>query len=351
MATSPGKLAVRAFGRTGLSVSALGLGAGEIGDAALDEHEVEALLRAAVDCGITLIDTARSYGLSEARIGRFLAPVRDQVVLSTKVGYGVAGVPDWTGECVRLGIDQALERLATDRIDIVHLHSCPTDVLERGDVVTALHDARRAGKLRSAAYSGDNEALAWAVASGQFDSLQLSFNVCDQRAATVIERAHAAGLGVIAKRPLANAPWRFADRPVGHEAELYWMRWRALESSPTGADPRHAGEAVGVPTPRDFAPLITPTGADPRPAGEAVGVPIPRDFAPLIAPGELAWDELAVRFAAHCPGVSSAIVGTRQIPHLCHNTELVARGPLPAALDATVRARFEAVGADWPGRI
>lgn len=311
MAMSPGKLAVRAFGRTGLSVSALGLGAGEIGDAALDEHEVEALLRAAVDCGITLIDTARSYGLSEARIGRFLAPVRDQVVLSTKVGYGVAGVPDWTGECVRLGIDQALERLATDRIDIVHLHSCPTDVLERGDVVTALHDARRAGKLRSAAYSGDNEALAWAVASGQFDSLQLSFNVCDQRAATVIERAHAAGLGVIAKRPLANAPWRFADRPVGHEAELYWMRWRALESSPTGA----------TPTPRDFAP------------------------------GELAWDELAVRFAAHCPGVSSAIVGTRQIPHLCHNTELVARGPLPAALDATVRARFEAVGADWPGRI
>jgi aryl-alcohol dehydrogenase-like predicted oxidoreductase len=325
MATSPGKLAVRAFGRTGLSVSALGLGAGEIGDAALDEHEVEALLRAAVDCGITLIDTARSYGLSEARIGRFLAPVRDQVVLSTKVGYGVAGVPDWTGECVRLGIDQALERLATDRIDIVHLHSCPTDVLERGDVVTALHDARRAGKLRSAAYSGDNEALAWAVASGQFDSLQLSFNVCDQRAAAVIERAHAAGLGVIAKRPLANAPWRFADRPVGHEAELYWMRWRALESSPTGADPRPAGEAVGVPTPRDFAPLI--------------------------APGELAWDELAVRFAAHCPGVSSAIVGTRQIPHLCHNTELVARGPLPAALDATVRARFEAVGAEWPGRI
>ena len=299
MATAPGKLSVRAFGRTGLSVSSLGLGAGEIGGAALEERDVEALLRTAVDCGITLIDTARSYGLSEERIGRFMAPVRDAVVLSTKVGYGVEGVADWTGECVRLGIDQALVRLATDRIDIVHLHSCPTDVLERGDVITALHDARRAGKIRCAAYSGDNEALAWAAASGQFDSLQLSWNLCDQHAAAVIERACEAGLGVIAKRPLANAPWRFDHRPAGHEAELYWDRWRALE----------------------------------------------------IDPGTLPWDELAARFAAHDAGVSSAIIGTSQIPHLCHNAELVARGALPEAVVAAVRARFLAIGTTWPARI
>ncbi|HEX2689575.1 MAG TPA: aldo/keto reductase, partial [Kofleriaceae bacterium] len=83
------QLAVRPFGRTGLRVPALGLGAGEIGAAELDEREVEALLRTAVELGVTLIDTARSYGLSEERIGRYLGPVRDQVVLSTKVGYGV----------------------------------------------------------------------------------------------------------------------------------------------------------------------------------------------------------------------------------------------------------------------
>lgn len=293
------QLAVRPFGRSGLSVSALGLGAGEIGAATLDEQDVETLLRTAVDCGVTLIDTARSYGLSEERIGRFLAPVRDQVVLSTKVGYGVDGVPDWTGECVRLGIDRALGKLATDRIDIVHLHSCPIDVLERGDVVAALLEAKRAGKIRCAAYSGDNAPLAFAAASGQFDSLQLSWSLCDQHAAAVIERAHQAGLGVIAKRPLANAPWRFDDRPVGHEAEPYWVRWREL-----GLDR-----------------------------------------------GELPWDELAARFAAHYPGVSSAIVGTRQITHLCHNAEIVARGALPEAMVAAVRARFEAVGAGWPARI
>jgi aryl-alcohol dehydrogenase-like predicted oxidoreductase len=313
--TAPGKLSMRAFGRTGLSVSALGLGAGEIGGATLDERDVEALLRTAVDCGVTLIDTARSYGLSEERIGRFMAPVRDAVVMSTKVGYGVDGVADWTGECVRLGIDQALGRLATDRIDIVHLHSCPIEVMARGDVVTALHDAKRAGKIRCAAYSGDNEALAWAVASGQFDSVQLSWNLCDQHAAAVIVRAREAGLGVIAKRPLANAPWRFADRPEGREAELYWVRWREL-----GFDARSGF-----------------VGGD----GFAGGAgSLPRAF-----------DELAVRFAAHFAGVSSAIVGTQQIPHLCHNAELVARGALPEPLVAAVRDRFQTIGAAWPARI
>ncbi|HET7503799.1 MAG TPA: aldo/keto reductase [Kofleriaceae bacterium] len=290
------------MGRTGLSVSPLGLGAGELGHSALPDREVEALLRGAVDLGVTLIDTARSYGLSEQRIGQFLAPVRDRVVLSTKVGYGIEGVPDWTGECVRRGVDRALGLLATDRIDIVHLHSCPVDVLARGEVIAALHEARRAGKLRCAAYSGDNEALAWAADSGEFDSLQLSWSVCDQRNAEVIERAERAGLGVIAKRPLANAPWRFTARPVGHEAELYWERWTELALE----------------------------------LGEL---------------GELAPDELAARYSAHHPGVASAIVGTTLLARVRHNAELVARGPLPEAVVAAVRARFAAVGSGWPARI
>src|ERR1700712_4330280 len=105
-------LVARAFGRSGpaaqLQVSPLGLGAGELGAAGLDDREVEQLLRTAVELGVTLIDTARSYGLSEERIGRHLRPVRDQIVLSTKVGYGVDGVPDWTAECIRRGVERAL---------------------------------------------------------------------------------------------------------------------------------------------------------------------------------------------------------------------------------------------------
>lgn len=287
----------RPFGRTGLAVSPLGLGAGELGS--IDERAAEALVRTAIELGVTLIDSARSYGASEERVGRYVAAVRDQVVLSTKVGYGVDGVRDWTGECVRRGVDQALARMATDRIEIVHLHSCPIEILERGDVIAALHEARAQGKIRCAAYSGDNEALAWAAASGQFDALQPSWNLCDQRAAGVIAAAAAAGLGVIAKRPLANAPWRFADRPVGQEAEAYWERWQALEI------PLHG----------------------------------------------MAADELAARFAAHYPGVASAIAGTRQVAHLRHNAALVARGPLAPATIEAIRARYLAVGAAWPSKI
>lgn len=297
-------LAPRAFGSTGLLVSPLGLGAGELGDDALDDRAAENLLRAALELGMNLIDTARSYGRSEERIGRFAAPVRDQLVLSTKVGYGIDGVPDWTGECVRLGVDRALGLLATDRIDIVHLHSCPVDVLARGEVIEALHDAKRAGKLRCVAYSGDNDALAWAADSGHFDSLQLSWSICDQHAAPVIARASAAGLGLIAKRPLANAPWRFDERPVGHEAELYWERWQKLD-------------------------LAHVDGAR----------------------SELPWDELAARFAAHAPGIGAAIAGTRSIEHLRHNASLVVRGALPLTQVVAIRGRFDAVGAGWPSRI
>lgn len=87
----------RPLGRTGLEVSAIGLGCGPLGAPGLTERDAEALVDAALALGITLFDTAPSYGPSEERLGRTLERHRDRVVLSTKVGYGVDGVPDWTG--------------------------------------------------------------------------------------------------------------------------------------------------------------------------------------------------------------------------------------------------------------
>lgn len=291
---------VRPFGNTGLDVPALGFGAGHIGDLALDEHATGELLNAALDAGITLMDTARGYGASEERIGRHLAHRRDEFVLSTKVGYGIPGFDDWTGPCIAAGIDTALGLLRTDRIDIAHLHTCPLDVLERGDVIDALDAAVAAGKVRVAAYSGDNAELEWAVASGRFGSVQTSVNLFDQR---VIDRglaeARSRGLGVIAKRPVANAPWRFGERPVGDYCEPYWERMQAMQFDPAG----------------------------------------------------LEWQELALRFAAFQPGVGTVIVGTRSVGHLRRNAELVEKGPLPDETVGAIRASFAAADDGWTGQV
>src|SRR5690606_18233126 len=121
------------------------------------------------------------------RIGALLRRRRrEDIVLSTKIGYGVPDVPDWTPECIRQGVDGARARLGVDVIDIVHLHSCPREVLESSGVIDALDEAVRAGKVRAAAYSGDNEAAVYAVTCGRFGSVQASLNLCDQRSAETI---------------------------------------------------------------------------------------------------------------------------------------------------------------------
>lgn len=276
----------------------MGLGGGQVGAAKLPELAAGRLLNQALDLGLNLVDTARGYGQSEARIARHLGHRRQEVVLSTKVGYGVAGVDDWTADAVRLGVDEALQTLQTDWIDIVHLHSCSLEVLKRGEVITALEEAQQAGKLRVAAYSGENEALDFAVTSGRFQSVQTSINLADQRnLKSALPQIQARGLGVIAKRPVANAPWRFVTRPYGHYAEEYWYRWQAMRLNPRGLD----------------------------------------------------WQELALRFVAFLPGVHTCIVGTANADHLLQNARLLERGPLPADQVDEIRRAFQAHDDDWMG--
>ena len=290
---------LRAYGNTGLRVSVLGLGAGRIGDARLDEAHVAQLLNAVLDAGITLIDTARSYGLSEERIGRHLAHRRDEFVLSTKVGYGIDGVPDWTPDCIIAGVERALRLMQTDRLDIVHFHSCPVETLQRGDVIDALDECVRAGKVRVPAYSGENEALEWALASGRFAGLMCSVNVFDQRAMDrVVGPAGQRGIGFIAKRPIGNEPWLHAERPTGQYCEEYWLRMKAMNL--------------------DF-------GAE--------------------------WPDVALRFTAFADGVTSCIVGSKDLGHIRANVATIARGPLPADVVAGIRRAFANHDGDWVGQV
>ena len=280
--------------------SQLGLGAGQLGSDALTDIEAERLVLGALDAGVTRIDTARSYGRSEARLGQILRGRRAQVALVTKVGYGVSGVADWTYQAVAQGVDEALRTLNTDYLDAVLLHSCSEETLAQHECTQALLDAKAAGKLRCVGYSGENAALQRAVHSGCFDVLECSVSVCDQRVLhDVLPQASARGLAVFAKRPLANAPWRFAACPRGDYAEEYWWRWTTMDLSGQG--------------------LLA-------------------DLSPAVA---------ALRFAAFAAGVSSVLVGTTRLSHLLMARDAIAQGPLPSWQVAALRARFAACDPGW----
>jgi aryl-alcohol dehydrogenase-like predicted oxidoreductase len=290
----------RAFGNSGLQVSELGFGAMHLNDERVTEDEAGRLLNAVLDLGVNLIDTARGYGLSEERIGRHLAHRRQDFVLSTKVGYGIPGVPDWTYDCIVQGVNAALQRMRTDVLDIVHLHSCPLPVLQQGDVIRALQDCQQAGKLRVVAYSGDNTELDWCIASGQFGAVQTSISVCDQQSvAWRLPRMQSQGMGVIAKRPIAGAVWKQAQRPDGYAEGIYWDRWKAMGIDPQGLD----------------------------------------------------WTGLALRFVAFLPGISSCIVGTGKLDNFKANLQALSRGPLELPLQQQIRQAFDQHGAQWGGLI
>ena len=290
----------RNFGNTSLQVSALGFGAMHINDGRVSEAEAGRLLNLVLDRGVTLLDTARGYGLSEQRIGRHLAHRRGEFVLSTKLGYGVEGQEDWTYGCIRSGVEDALQRLRTDVLDIAHLHSCPLEILRRGEVIQALEDCRCAGKVRVVAYSGDNAELDFAIEDGRFGAIQTSISICDQVSIPGRLPAMALrGLGVIAKRPVAGSVWSSATKPEAHAEGIYWNRWHSLALPDFGLD----------------------------------------------------RNELALRFCAFLPGVASCIVGTGKPENLARNLAALAKGPLPQEHTAAIRAAFDRLGGDWPSLI
>jgi aryl-alcohol dehydrogenase-like predicted oxidoreductase len=291
----------RTFGQTGLAVPILGFGAMQAGDPQLSDGDAARLLNHALDIGLTLIDTARAYGLSEERIGRHLAHRRDEYVLSTKVGYGIAGHPDWTYDCIVAGVDAARDRLRTDVIDVVHLHSCGSELLEDGAVASALERCASDGKLRVAAYSGDGPALRYAIASGAFGSVQASVNLCDQQALRPLAEAGACGLGTIAKRPLAGQPWRQREPSADAVHAEYASRFAALQ------------------------PELGFVADD--------------------------WEALALRFVAYEPGVDCVIVGGTNPRHLESNLAAVLSGPLDPSRRAAVRDAFRRIGPHWPGLV
>ncbi len=289
----------RRLGKSSIEVSVLGFGAGQIGDIAIEDCKVENILNSVLDNGINLIDTARGYYSSEERIGKFISHRRDEFILSTKVGYGIEGFQDWSYEIIEAGINEALRILKTDYIDIVFLHSCPSDVIINNGLMDAMDKAVESGKIKIAGYSGENEDLKFAIDTNRFGCIQTSINLFDQRGINnLLPAAIDNNIGIIGKRTLANAPWRFTDQPSGEYCENYWHRMREMNLK-----------------------------------------------------FDLPWDEVALRFALYSSGATSSLIGTTNQKHLEQNINLADKGALPDDIVDEIRKSFLANDKDWFGQV
>ncbi|MBS1998052.1 MAG: aldo/keto reductase [Cyanobacteria bacterium SZAS LIN-2] len=295
----------RVLGKTGMNVSVLGFGAAEIGYEGADQPDIDKLVNSALDQGLNAIDTAECYVDSEEKLGRAAAKRRKEFFLFTKVGHaGNFFTPAWSAAEISASIDRSLKNLQTDYVDLVQLHSCDSDVLKKGEAIEALQKAKQAGKTRFIGYSGDGQDALTAIDMDVFDTLQTSVSIFDQQCIDVLlPRAKEKNIGVIAKRPIGNAVWRFKTKPGNEYVQEYWRRAHELAY--------------------DFVD------------GDEAGV-----------------SEKALRFTLSQPGVCTMIVGTTRPGRWQENAKLIAAGPLPDSEIKAIRARWAQVAsADWVGQV
>jgi aryl-alcohol dehydrogenase-like predicted oxidoreductase len=291
----------RTLGKTGMDVTVLGFGGAEIGYRGVPLLIAERLLNGALDAGLNVIDTAECYPGGEELIGQSVASRRNEYFLFTKCGHDKDG-DHWNPSKMAEQIDRSLRRLETDHVDLLQLHSCSEEKLRQGDVVEVVKSARDAGKTRFIGYSGDSLTALYAVESGVFDTLQISVSIADQEGIDLaIPAAHAQGMGIIAKRPIANAVWKHSSKPEPYH-QPYWER-------------------------------LSPLGYD----------FLSGDFQNAVS--------IALRFTLAVPGVHTAIVGTTQPDRWRQNAELLKAGPLDPRQFEAIRARWKSVaGPDWIGQ-
>ncbi|TRW47386.1 aldo/keto reductase [Georgenia yuyongxinii] len=212
------------LGRSGLTVSVVGLGCNNLGRANAPTETAEgttAVVHAALDAGITLFDTADNYGttpgLSEELLGRALGSRRGDVVVATKFGMDVRGAngPDYGARGSRryiiTAVEASLRRLGTDWIDLYQFHT-PDPLTPIEETLDALDDLVSSGKVRYIGHSNragwqiaDAEHVAREMGTARFISAQNHYNLLDRRAELeVLPAAEHFSLGVLPYFPLAN---------------------------------------------------------------------------------------------------------------------------------------------------
>jgi len=288
------------FGKTGLQVSQLGFGGAPVGYLKTDRQRIAQIIDLLLENGVNFIDTAASYPGSENALGEILAGRREQVVIVSKCGSTLEDVPGnaWSQQLVSGTVDRSLKNLRTDHLDVMLLHSCDLDTLKKGEALGALIKAREAGKIRFAGYSGDNQAAAYAAMLADIAVIETSVNIADQiNLQLVLPATQKNSVGVIAKRPIANAAWKEPSEQQGlyrNYAQVYHDRLKQMNLNPSD---------LGL------------TGPD-------------------------TWPEIALRFVLSHPGVHTAIIGTTNPQNAQANIGYANKGPLPTEVVAKIEAAF-----------
>ncbi len=312
----------RVLGRTGRSVSVVGQGCWQLGadwgDVA--EDSAMAILHAAVDAGVTFLDTADVYGdgRSERLIGRLLAERgADGLTVATKMGRrATPHVADaYTLDAFRAWTDRSRENLGVDTLDLVQLHCPPTEVFSRDGVYDDLDTLVAEG--RTAAYGVSVETVAealTAIARPHVASVQIILNVFRRKPLErVLPAALAAGVGIIARVPLASGllTGRF-DAQTTFAADDHRTYNRYGEAFDRGETFAGVPYDVGVAAAAEVARL-TPAGATTA--------------------------QLALRWIIDQPGVTTVIPGASRPEQARGNAGAAALAPL----DPDTLARLAAI--------
>src|SRR3954451_10482753 len=281
----------RRLGRTGRDVGVVGLGAWQLGSdwGSVDKNDALAVLRAAVEGGVTFIDTADVYGdgRSERLVGQVLKS-HDGLTVATKMGRRVEQVPEnYTLENFRAWTDRSRRNLGVDTIDLVQLHCPPTPVYESDEVFDALDTLVEEQAIAAYGVSVEETAQALTViARPAAATVQIILNAFRLKPLDeVLPAAAAAGVGIIARVPLASglltAKYTEDTTFAENDHRTYNRKGEAFDVGETFS---------GV----DFE----------------TGVAAAREFAQLVPEG-LSSAQTALAWIAQLPEVSTVIPGAR----------------------------------------
>jgi L-galactose dehydrogenase/L-glyceraldehyde 3-phosphate reductase len=314
-------MGTRRFGRSGLQVSQVVLGAGYVGGLFVlaDDETRRRVLRRALDAGINWIDTAPLYGQgrSEEALGWLLAEVKDRKPhLSTKVRLDLSKPGDLPGQIER-SLHESLKRLRRDSVDLLQLHNAidaagVDHLLKKGGAADGLERMREQGLTRYVGLTalGDAPAIVRAIDSGRFDSAQVYYNLLNPSAARSMPAGWVghdfAGVCAACKR---------------HDVAM--MNIRVFASGVLATDERHGREVV-----------LT--------ENSALEVETERAHAALAAlgAGYGTRAQTALRFSLSNPDLACVVIGLAEPSHLEEAIAAEAMGPLPAAAIAKLEAVY-----------